>query len=159
MRNKRSQMHAMPEELVLHPKKQYEKIAVCVDFSSTDSEAISAAIQQGGTSSKYLLIHITETAMARVMEEETDDQETEFDISALKHYKERLNAEGYSTEIVLGFGNPKMAIPKFVEEHKCDLIVMGAHGHQFLKDLFFGATIDSVRHSVRIPVLVVRKPG
>lgn len=158
IRNKRAQLHKMPEELVLHPKKHYGKVAVCVDFSETDSEAISAAIQQGGTDAKYLLIHITETAMARVMEEETDDQETEFDIKALKQYKERLELEGYQSEILLGFGNPKMAIPKFVEDHQCDLIVMGAHGHQFLKDIFFGATINSVRHSVKIPVLVVRKP-
>lgn len=156
IRNKKSQLHSMPEELVLRTSKPYERIAICVDFSATDSQAISAGIQQGGTSAKYILIHITETAMARVMEEETDDQETEFDTLALRHYEERLKLEGYSCELALGFGNPKIAIPKFVEDHKCDLVVMGAHGHKLLKDIFFGATIDSVRHSVKVPVLVVQ---
>jgi len=33
---------------------------------------------------------------------------------------------------------------------------MGAHGHGGLKDLIFGATISSVRHKLRIPILVVR---
>ena len=157
MRNKRSQLHGMPEELVLHPSKSYERIAVCVDFSPTDSDAVSAAMQQGGTKAYYILIHITETAMARVMEDETDDQETEFDIAGLKHYSERLKLEGYSNEVVLGFGNPKIAIPKIVEEHNCDLLVMGAHGHQMMKDLLFGATINSVRHNIKVPVLVVRR--
>jgi manganese transport protein len=35
---------------------------------------------------------------------------------------------------------------------------MGAHGHRGLKDIFFGATINSVRHNTRIPILVVRNP-
>ncbi|MCK6695817.1 MAG: universal stress protein, partial [Thermoanaerobaculia bacterium] len=33
---------------------------------------------------------------------------------------------------------------------------MGAHGHRTIKDLIFGATVDAVRHAVRIPVLIVR---
>ena len=95
--------------------------------------------------------------MARVMDDETDDQETEFDNLALKHYSDRLKLEGYENKVVLGFGNPKIAIPKFVEENKCDMVVMGAHGHRWLHDMIFGATINSVRHSIKVPVLVVRK--
>jgi len=33
---------------------------------------------------------------------------------------------------------------------------MGAHGHKGLKDLIFGTTVDSVRHKVNIPVLIIR---
>jgi len=157
MKSKRTQLHGVPEELELTPKKPFERIAVCVDFSSSDSIALSAAVQQGGSNATYVLIHITETAMARVMEEETEDMETAYDRNALEGYAARLKASGYRSELVLGFGNPKMIIPKLIEEHKCDMLVMGAHGHQFLKDLFFGATINSVRHSTKIPVLVVRK--
>jgi manganese transport protein len=157
IRNKRAQLHGTAPELELKTNKSYKRVAVCVDFSPTDSDAISAALQQGGTDASYVLIHITETAIARVLEEETDDQETEYDHAALRVYAERLKKEGYTSEIALGFGNPKVAIPKFVEEKQCDLVVMGAHGHQMLKDLFFGATINSVRHSLKVPVLVVRK--
>ncbi len=157
IRNKRTQLHGAPAELKLDASKKYARIAVCVDFSPTDSDAISAALQQGGKDASYILIHITETAIARVLEEETDDQETEYDHAALKLYSARLTKEGYSNESVLGFGNPKIVIPKFVEDKNCDLVVMGAHGHQFLKDLFFGATINNVRHSIKVPVLVVRK--
>lgn len=157
-KNKRSQLHGAPAELELKTDKTYNRIAVCVDFSPTDSDAISAALQQGGKSATYVLMHITETAIARVLEEETGDQETEYDNEALKLYVARLTKEGYNSESVLGFGNPKIAIPKFVEDNQCDLVVMGAHGHQMWKDIFLGATINSVRHSIKVPVLVVRKP-
>ena len=33
---------------------------------------------------------------------------------------------------------------------------MGAHGHRGLKDLILGATVDSVRHQVRVFVLIVQ---
>jgi manganese transport protein len=157
MKNKRAQLHGAPEAIEITPKKPFERIAVCVDFSPSDSIALSSAIQQGGKSATYILIHITETAMAHVMEAETEDMETAYDRNALDAYAKQLQDGGYTTEVVLGFGNPKMTIPKLIEEKKCDMLVMGAHGHQFLKDLFFGATINSVRHNTKIPVLVVRK--
>ncbi|HNP97061.1 MAG TPA: universal stress protein [Cyclobacteriaceae bacterium] len=34
---------------------------------------------------------------------------------------------------------------------------MGAHGHNLIKDLIFGTTVDTVRHRVAIPVLIVRE--
>jgi manganese transport protein len=33
---------------------------------------------------------------------------------------------------------------------------MGSHGHKALKDLIFGTTVNSVRHKVNVPVLVVK---
>ncbi|WP_309915789.1 MULTISPECIES: universal stress protein [unclassified Arcicella] len=32
---------------------------------------------------------------------------------------------------------------------------MGAHGHKGLKDLLYGATINQVRHLVKVPVLII----
>jgi len=36
-----------------------------------------------------------------------------------------------------------------------DMLVMGAHGHKGIKDYIFGETIESVRHKLSIPVLIV----
>ena len=47
--------------------------------------------------------------------------------------------------------------PRVVESLKPDLLIMGAHGHTGLKDLIFGTTINSVRHHVRVPLLVVKE--
>jgi len=34
-------------------------------------------------------------------------------------------------------------------------LVIGAHGHSGIKDVVYGETVNSVRHEVKIPVLVV----
>lgn len=149
--------HAVPDKLNIRAGNPYRQIAVCVDFSESDSDAISHAIQQGGKEATYILIHITETATARVMNEESNDYETSFDEETLLEYQKKLEHEGYLVKTELGFGSPKDGIPKIVHESGADLLVIGAHGHHFLKDIFFGTTIDSVRHKVKVPLLVVRK--
>jgi manganese transport protein len=35
------------------------------------------------------------------------------------------------------------------------MLVVGAHGHTGLKDFIYGETVNSVRHELKIPVLVV----
>jgi manganese transport protein len=67
-----------------------------------------------------------------------------------------LTAQGYTVSSKLGFGNPKKSIPEIVNNLQCDLLVMGAHGHRGIKDIIFGTTLDAVRHSVKIPVLIVK---
>jgi manganese transport protein len=42
-----------------------------------------------------------------------------------------------------------------VKENNADMLVIGAHGHAGIKDWLYGQTIDSVRHELKIPVLVV----
>jgi manganese transport protein len=34
---------------------------------------------------------------------------------------------------------------------------MGAHGHNMLKDIIFGTTVNKVRHKINIPVLIVKE--
>lgn len=149
--------HILPEKMRLTTSTPYRKIAICVDFSDSDHEAISRAIQQGGKEALYILIHITETAGARVMQNETEDYETDFDRKALAEYAKRLIDQGYLVETQLGFGNPKDRIPEIVKASESELLVMGAHGHRIWHDILFGTTVERVRHRVQIPVLIVRK--
>ncbi len=145
----------LPQDLQITASKAYNRIAVTVDFSSSDTMAISNAIAQGGKTAEYILIHIVETAGARMMGNEIDDLETESDKKSLEKYKLELESKGYIISIRLGFGNPKRSIPEIVNTENCDLLVMGAHGHHALMDLIFGTTLDAVRHKVKIPVLIV----
>jgi manganese transport protein len=152
-----SELHNDHAELVISDRKQYKKIAVTVDFGTMDSEAISNAVSQGGPDTAYLLIHVVETAGARMFENEISDQETTSDSGKLKDYQEAMLAKGYATETKLGFGNPKTSIPLIVNSYEADLLVMAAHGHQAVKDVIFGTTLDAVRHSIKIPMLIVTK--
>jgi nucleotide-binding universal stress UspA family protein len=41
----------------------------------------------------------------------------------------------------------------------CDLIVMGTHGHSWLKHLLFGSVAEEVVRLARCPVMVVKAPA
>ena len=43
--------------------------------------------------------------------------------------------------------------------HGVDLIAMSTHGHRFLADLIYGSTASKVRHTVDVPVLLLRARG
>jgi manganese transport protein len=137
-------------------KINYSKIGITVDFSKNDRNTIRHALIQGGKSAHYYLIHVVETAAARYYGKTALDHETQSDTDNLRKYQENLKALGYSATPHIGFGSTSKAIAEISKENHIELLVMGAHGHKGLKDLIFGTTVDSVRHKVDIPVLIVR---
>jgi manganese transport protein len=143
-------------ELKVQEQRPPQRIAVTVEFKALDERVLNAAIAQGGKGAEYVLIHITESAAARYLGELTSDREAVDDATNLEHYAEKLRAAGYSAQAVVGQGSPVAAIAKLVNKSGADLLVMGSHGHRGLKDLLFGATVDAVRHRVKVPVLVVK---
>jgi manganese transport protein len=134
----------------------YQRIVVALDFSKVDQKVLQHALAAGQREAKYLLIHAVETAGAIVMGSDINDLEAESDRKNLEKYAENLRELGFHVEAKIGYGSPKKVITKAVEETNADLLVLGAHGHQGLKDFIFGATANSVRHRVRIPVLIVK---
>ncbi len=134
----------------------YRKIAITIDFSSVDSICIQSAMAQGGKNASYLLLHVVETAGAIWYGSEIADRESSVDTASLQNYLDQLKQQGYQVEMQIGYGNPKQIIPELVTTFDADLLVMGAHGHKWAKDLIFGTTVDTVRHRVNIPVLIVR---
>jgi manganese transport protein len=149
--------HGSAVKLDVSSRPIYNRIAITIDFSNIDNQTIRSALAQGGPQARYLLLHVVETAGAMVYGSDIEDQESAKDTQALESYRNQLEEKGYSVEIKIGFGNPKSRIPAMVKEFQADLLVMGAHGHKFFKDLIFGATVDTVRHRVGIPVLIVKE--
>jgi manganese transport protein len=111
---------------------------------------------QGHKHAKYTLIHVVETAGARYYGTEILDHETQSDVDNLNVYVSNLQAAGYKAEAKIGYGTAASSIAKIVNEEHVEFIVMGSHGHKALKDLIFGTTVNSVRHLVNVPVLVVK---
>lgn len=153
------------EELVaIHPKApalanivipEFNKIAVALDFSVNDEKLISFAIGQGNRNTSFVFIHVVESASARVHGSVTDDFETRKDEEQLDLYIEELRNRGYTAVGKLGYQGRSKEIVRLVKQEHADLLVMGAHGHAGVKDLLYGATINHVRHELKIPVLVV----
>lgn len=151
------------KEFLLHGENKIEiknldkpkNIYVTVDFSSSDHKALNHAVQLGGKEAKYSLLHVVETPGAIIYGAETEDFETRKDIELIEEYVHQLKQQGYQTNFLLGYGNPKQAIPQLVNQHGADVLVIGTHGHKGFKDLFFGTTVEAVRHKISVPLLVV----
>ncbi len=135
---------------------EYKKIGITVDFSKNDRNTFRHALIQGGKSADYYLIHIVETAAARFHGEKVLDHETQSDTDNLEKYQQNLKDLGYQAHIEIGYGTAAKAISKLVKAKNLDLLVMGAHGHKGISDLIFGTTVDTVRHNVNIPIMIVK---
>lgn len=133
----------------------YNRIAVALDFSTRDRQLIAHAIKQSTELTKIILIHIVESASAKILGTEADDLETRKDQEKLNEYVDFLQSKGFNAESFLGFRNRQKEIPRLVKEAGADLLIIGAHGHTGMKDWLYGETIDAVRHQLKIPVLVV----
>ena len=133
----------------------FRKIAVALEFSEKDEKLLSYAIGQSNKQTSFILIHVVESASAKVLEKDTDDLETRKDQEHIDFYADRLVQMGYEAKGVLGFNHRAREIVRIIKQNDVDMLVIGAHGHAGIKDWLYGQTIDSVRHELKIPVLVV----
>ncbi|MGH2649164.1 MAG: Nramp family divalent metal transporter [Ginsengibacter sp.] len=147
--------HGLAEPLTAGSLISYKHIAMAIDFSGKDQKIIQNAILIGGKQATYTFIHIVESAAARYLGKNARDQETQLDRSNLSEYRHRMQEMGYTSQIQIGFGNPAAEMAKIISTHSVDLLVVGSHGHKGLKDILLGSTVDSLRHKIKIPVLVI----
>jgi manganese transport protein len=149
------QMHPQIEGLQKLAIPSYKKIAVALDFGENDDTLLAHAIGQGQGQAEYLLIHVVESVPARLLGKESDDYETRNDEARLQMYVQQLHEQGLSATSHLGFRNRAEEIIRIIKESKADMLVIGAHRHSGIKDWLYGETINSVRHELKIPILVV----
>ena len=149
------QMHAdmLPIKDLVIP--EFKRIAIALDFSENDEKLLAFALGQGKPHTHYVLMHIVESASAILLGKESDDYETRKDKERMDFYVAYLQNHGHTAEGYLGFRNRAKEIVRLVKELQADMLVVGAHGHTGLKDFIYGETVNSVRHELKIPVLVV----
>ena len=134
---------------------EFKVIAIALDFSEKDQKLLSFAIGQGKESTRYVLVHVVESASAKLLGTDSDDYETRKDKERMDGYVNQLQQRGYLVEGHLGFRNRAKEIVRIVKELNADMLVAGAHGHTGLKDFIYGETVNTVRHELKIPVLIV----
>ncbi|MBS1575161.1 MAG: Nramp family divalent metal transporter [Bacteroidetes bacterium] len=155
LKEKVIQVHPEAKEFRLLNAPKYNRIAVALEFSNKDEVLLSHAIGQAEKNSTFILIHIVESASAKLFGSQSDDFETRKDLEHIDFYVQRIKELGYAAKGVLGFDNRARDIARLVKENNSDILVIGAHGHTGIKDWFYGETIETVRHELKIPVLVV----
>ena len=147
--------YQVPAEMEPLTAPAYERIAIALDFSRADQQVLAHALGQATKETTFILIHIVESVSARILGNEADDLETRKDTEKLQAYAAQLQQYGYKAEALLGFQRRTTEIMRLVKDSKAEILVIGAHGHSGMKDLFYGETINAVRHGLKIPVLIV----
>jgi len=136
-------------------KKSINNICVCVDFTSYDQKAINAALNIANKTTKITLLHVVESASARLYGEDANDFETIEDFKYIEDYKKQLLSINIKGNAQIIFGKASEAIPRYINSNNYDMVVIAKHGHLWFKDILFGTTISQVRHKIKTPLLIV----
>jgi manganese transport protein len=134
---------------------EFKNVAIALDFTENDQKLIEFAIGQGKDNTHFMLVHVVESASAKLLGADSDDYETRQDQERMAWYVTQLKVRGLNAAGHLGFRNRAKEIVRIVKEFDADMLVVGAHGHTGLKDFIYGETVNTVRHELKIPVLIV----
>jgi nucleotide-binding universal stress UspA family protein len=137
----------------------YKHILIPLENSSAD-ETILTHIRPLAriAGAKLLLVHVADGWVARNFNQLqlAESEEMKEDRAYLENRVRELTGEGFSCDAVLALGEPSDEIIKLAREKNVDLIAMTTHGHRFISDILYGATVDKVRHQVEVPVLLLK---
>ena len=135
----------------------YDKILVTLDTTPTDRTIIEHVKALAKfMHSRVVLLHVADGWAARTFGPDAVSPEVTEDTAYLQRVRAEFEAAGIPAEAELAFGEPGAQVVRWVETKKCDLVAMSTHGHRFVGDLFLGSTSRLVRHSVSVPVLLLR---
>ena len=143
-------------EAVMGDISSFKKIALALDYSEKDKVVIKYALQLAKQETHFILIHIVESASAKLIGSETEDLETKKDREQMEKYAAVFQSKSYTTSSFLGFQDRSQEIARIVKDEQADLLIVGSHGHKAFKDWLFGETINSLRHLVKVPVFIAQ---
>ena len=140
-----------------------QHILVAVAFEAGDSELLKVAAEQALTSkASVCLLHVAapdpdfigysagpETVRDARAEELHQEREQ------LHHYADVLQEQNIKATGMLVAGPTLETLKTEIEKRSIDLLIMGAHEHGFLHELFVGNTALEVVKQIRIPVLII----
>lgn len=149
-------VHANIKATVGEAAAPFRKIALALDFSDNDRQVLQYGLHLNMHEASFVLIHVVESASARIMGSDAHDYETRKDQANLDKYVQMMEEKGYKATGHLGYKDRAAEIARIVNENGCDLLIIGSHGHGAAKDIIYGETVNTVRHLVKIPVFIAR---
>lgn len=134
-----------------------KRIGVALENGAGDSDIISMALSIAKPNKSHLmLIHVLESPGGLVFGEMTDSQHVRQDEAYLEEVAREIESKSLPVEVFLRIGDPVQVIVSTAKELELDMLIMGSHGHRGISDIILGETVHGVRHSLDIPVLLVR---
>ena len=148
-----------PEPILRLSSRTYSRILVPLDHSESDHDAIGNALALAKTyQSRLVLLHVEEGVTSQLFGSLSSTAEIKEGQAYLETIVESLHHQGISVDYLVRHGkSPAAQIASVVRDLDIDLVIMASHGHRGLKDLVFGTTINSVRHHINVPLLIVRQ--
>ena len=135
----------------------YRIILMTLDGTPTDRAIIEHVKQLASfMHSRVALLHVADGWAARTYGADAVSPEVAEDKAYLAKVRSEFQTAGIHADAELAYGEPADEIIKWVEKKGCDLVAMSTHGHRFIADLFLGSTSRQVRHSISIPVLLLK---
>ncbi len=135
----------------------YKKIGIALEGKpKRDEQIIKGALPfLKMITSEIYLIHCVESVTGRFIGGMVADESAQQMNLYLESLAEKLKSEGFTALIVIGGGEPENEIARICKLENLELLIVGSHGHKFLKDIVYGSTVNEVRHKVRVPVLAI----
>lgn len=135
-----------------------QHILVATDLSSRADAAIARALQLAGQHrAKLVALHVASPLSADESFLGVRLDLAEMERQAETVLRERLRSADVEGDIAVKFGEAFVEIIRFSREHGSDIVVLGAHGARYIKDLLLGTTAERVVRKGRRPVLVVKQ--
>lgn len=135
----------------------YETILVTLDGTPSDRAIVEHVKHLAKlANSRLVLLHVADGWAARTYGRDAVSQEIRDDTAYLQKVRAEFQSAGIPAEAELAYGDPASEIIRWVQERGCDLVAMSTHGHRFLADVFLGTTVTKVRHSIEVPVLLLK---
>ncbi|MCF7708834.1 MAG: universal stress protein [Verrucomicrobia bacterium] len=152
-------------EQLLKESMNFRQILVPVDFSPSSKLAVEHAVsfaQHFGSS--LLLLNVVEFNFVGSEFATLDIVHVEKDlkINAEKMLESLVNEQIGSrarASTLVHIGRPYFEITDVAADKKCDLIIIGSHGHSALRHILLGSTVERVIRHAHCPVLVIRPPS
>ncbi|WP_337177838.1 Nramp family divalent metal transporter [Paludisphaera sp.] len=138
-----------------------ERIGVALEHTAADVEILNRALglarSRGGGGGELVLLHVVDSPLSVLHGEDTADLETGADAEYLDGLVRALREKGYRASPELLHGpDPARSLIEHLRERPVDILVVGSHGHGWVRDLLYGETIDRVRHKLDVPMLIAR---
>lgn len=145
-----------------------KRILVATDFSEHSEFAILRAAELAKTThSQLIILHISKKIFLEKMVGTVFPvvgklliTPEEYATSFLHKQIEKLSRKKINVKYQIMSGDHSaIKILPYANEHKVDLLVMGAHGKYSVHDWFVGTTAEYVARKTQIPVLIIKKSG
>ncbi len=140
------------------PFDSYHHILVGTDFSESSRYALEAAIDLVPHQKITVYHSFDEVGGVRTLDDATIQETTRHLQRQTREFLEQTPKvkQTSAPEVVVEYGAPGQSIPKFVQDQKIELVVLGTHGATGILKTAMGSIAEQLLTLLRCDVMIVR---